>query len=166
MRDPTSNHRPQRPATTSLPRLIAELMDDLPGLISDRVHLFTLELRRASRSLVMVLALCGAAVLLLATAWLALWLGIAAALYEQGLSPAWSAFGALAVNAALAAIALKRVLRLTPLLRLPATVRHLTRGSEDLRPSAGAATEAEGSAVVSAAATAAATAGSAAGARP
>ena len=101
---------------------------ELPGLVSDRVDLLSLELQRAGRVLAQIVALLVAAAILGVTAWLALWAGIAVGLVELGLHWSLSLLLVLALNAGVAWLAISRLRTLLPLLRLPATRRHLTPG--------------------------------------
>jgi len=101
---------------------------DLPGLVTDRVELFTLELQRAAGALVQIVALLVAAAILGVTAWLALWAGIAVGLVELGLHWSLSLLAVLALNGVVAWLAIGRLRSLLPLLSLPATRRHLTPG--------------------------------------
>jgi hypothetical protein len=113
-------------AFESLPKAIGALFADLPGLLSDRVHLLSLELRRASNALGQMVALGLLAAILFATAWLALWVGLAAAFLAVGLAWPWVVLLVLFVNVSAAVWALLRVKALAPLLALPATLRRLT----------------------------------------
>ncbi len=112
--------------TLSLLQALHALLSELPGLVSDRVNLFALELSRATQALahIVVLALC--ALVLGTTAWLALCGGLALAALHAGVH--WGVVVALVVvvNAALAYGAIRRALALTSLLHLTATLRHLT----------------------------------------
>ena len=101
---------------------------ELPGLLSDRVDLLSLELKRAGRVLAQIVALLVAAAILGVTAWLTLWAGIAVGLVELGLHWSLSLLVVLALNAGVAWLAISRLRTLLPLLRLPATRRHLTPG--------------------------------------
>jgi len=120
--------RPVPPAGQP-PGLLAALRDllaELPGLVSDRVHLLSLELKRASRALAQMLALVVAAAVLSVTAWFALWAALAAAAIEAGMPWGWVAVIVLAVNLGAAALAIRLALKQARLLTLPATVRRLT----------------------------------------
>jgi hypothetical protein len=110
----------------SLPRAVAALIADLPGLLSDRVHLLALELRRASGALGQMVGLALLAAILFATAWLTLWAGLVAGFVSLGLFWPWAVLIVLVVNLAAAVWALMRVKALAPLLALPATLRRLT----------------------------------------
>jgi uncharacterized membrane protein YqjE len=110
----------------SLPRAVGALFADLPGLLTDRVHLLSLELRRASNALGQMVALGLLAAILLATAWITLWVGLATAFLAVGLAWPWAVLLVLFVNLAAAVWALMRVKALAPLLALPATLRRLT----------------------------------------
>ena len=110
----------------SLPKAIGALFADLPGLLSDRVHLLSLELRRASNALGQMVALGLLAAILFATAWITLWVGLAEAFLAVGLKWPWVVLLVMFVNLSAAIWALLRVKALAPLLALPATLRRLT----------------------------------------
>jgi type VI protein secretion system component VasK len=110
----------------SLPQAVGALFADLPGLLTDRVHLLALELRRASGALGQMVALGLLAAILFATAWIALWAGVAATVLAIGVAWPWAVLLVLFVNLAAAVWALLRVKALAPLLALPATLRRLT----------------------------------------
>jgi len=110
----------------SLPKAISALFADLPGLLTDRVHLLSLELQRACAALGQMVALGLLAAILFATAWITLWVGLAAAFLAVGLAWPWIVLLVLFVNLAAAAWALMRVKALAPLLALPATLRRLS----------------------------------------
>ena len=110
----------------SLPKAVGALFADLPGLLTDRVHLLSLELRRASNALGQMVALGLLAAILFATAWIALWVGLAAAFVAVGLAWPWIVLLVLFVNLSAAAWAVMRVKALAPLLASPATLRRLT----------------------------------------
>jgi hypothetical protein len=128
----------------SLPKAVGALFADLPGLLTDRVHLLSLELRRASNALGQMVALGLLAAILFATAWITLWAGLAAAFLAVGLAWPWIVLLVLFINLAAAIWALMRVKALAPLLALPATLRRLTdsdalpRGLDNERESDGA----------------------------
>jgi len=105
---------------------LQSVLQELPGLVSDRVELFSLELVRAGRALAQILMLVVAAAVLAVTGWLALWAGITVALLEAGLHWAAALAVVLVLNLLAALLALRRVRGLMPLLRLPGTRRHLT----------------------------------------
>ncbi len=110
----------------SLPKAVGALFADLPGLLTDRVHLLSLELRRASNALGQMVALGLLAAILFATAWITLWVGLAAAFLAVGLAWPWIVLLVLVINLSAAIWALLRVKALAPLLALPATLRRLT----------------------------------------
>jgi len=110
----------------SLPKAVGALFADLPGLLSDRVHLLSLELRRASNALGQMVALGLLAAILFATAWITLWVGLAAAFLAMGLAWPWIVLLVLFINLAAGSWAVMRVKALAPLLALPATLRRLT----------------------------------------
>jgi len=114
----------------SLPKAVTALFTDLPGLLTDRVHLLALELRRASGALGQMVALGLLAAILFATAWTTLWVGFAAGCLALGLAWPWIVLLVLFVNLAAAFWAVLRVKALAPLLALPATLRRLTDSDE------------------------------------
>lgn len=110
----------------SLLQALRALLADLPGVVTDRVHLLALELRRASGALGQMVVLGLFASILVATAWLAFWVGVGGAVIAAGLAWPWAVLLILLVNLGGAAWALVRVKALAPLLALPATLRRLT----------------------------------------
>jgi len=121
-----SPHEAPPDEALSLPKAVGALFADLPGLLSDRVHLLSLELRRASNALGQMVALGLLAAILFATAWITLWVGLAAALLAVGLAWPWIVLLVLIINLAAGIWAVMRVKALAPLLALPATLRRLT----------------------------------------
>ncbi|HET7863490.1 MAG TPA: phage holin family protein [Burkholderiaceae bacterium] len=99
---------------------------ELPGLVSDRVQLLSLELRRAGQALARIVGLLVAAAILAATAWLALWGAVAGGLSALGMHWGLALLAVLLINLAGAALAVARMRELAGRLRLPATLRHLT----------------------------------------
>lgn len=114
-------------ASASLPQMVLALLRELPGLVSDRVELLSLELKRAGRALAQIVALVVAAAILGVTLWLVSWGALIALLIVEW---GWHWLPALmlvaAVNAGAVWFALQRVRTLAALLTLPATQRHLT----------------------------------------
>jgi len=110
----------------SLPKAIGALLADLPGILTDRVRLLSLELRRATNALGQMVALGLLAAILVATAWLAFWVGLAAAFLALGIAWPWIVLLVLFINLSAALWCVMRVKRLVPLLALPATLRRLT----------------------------------------
>lgn len=119
---PGSSATPQPSWLASLQGLLHEL----PGLISDRIELLSLELQRAGQVLAQIVALIVAAAILAVTAWLALWGGVMVALIDAGLHWAAASLIVLVINLGACWWAVARVRALAPLLKLPATRRHLT----------------------------------------
>src|ERR1700743_1572345 len=107
-------------------RAIVALFPDLPGLLTDRVRLLSLELQRASNALGQMVALGLLAAILFATAWITLWIGLAEAFLAVGLKWPWIVLLVLFVNLSAAIWAVLRVKALAPLLALPATLRRLS----------------------------------------
>ena len=132
--NPPPDDDASRPAREGWLAGVQSVLRELPGLVSDRVELLSLELQRAGRALAQIVVLVVAAALLGVTAWLALWAGVTIALLQAGLHWALALLAVLALNLVAAALALLRVKRLARLLQLPATRRHLT-----LSPAASAA---------------------------
>lgn len=110
----------------SLLQTLQGLWRELPGLVSDRVDLLALELQRAGRALMQIVALVVVAAILAVTAWLALWSAAVGLLMMLGLHWSLALLIVLAVNLGAAWWAVARVRSLVPDLRLPATRRHLT----------------------------------------
>lgn len=109
----------------SVTQLLSGLLQQLPGLVSDRVHLLSLELRRAGIALSRMLLLGAAALVLAGTAWLALWVGLTAALLAAGLAWGWAFLIVLGLNGVAAALAFSKACTWAQQLGLPATLRHL-----------------------------------------
>lgn len=110
----------------SLPKAIGALFADLPGILTDRVRLLSLELQRASNALGQMVALGILAAIVFSTAWIALWVGLAAAFLAVGLAWPWIVLLVLFINLSAGIWAVMRVKALAPLLALPATLRRLT----------------------------------------
>lgn len=117
---------PRGMKSASFLQLVLDLLQELPGLISDRVHLLTLELQRARQALGQMIALAVAAALLALTAWFVFWIGLTAAAVEAGLAWGWMLLLVLALNVGGAWAAVTRIRRLAGLLAFPATTRRLT----------------------------------------
>jgi hypothetical protein len=113
-------------AGASLLDSLQALLHELPGLISDRVELFALELARAGRALGRIVAWLVAIAIVGVTAWLALWAGVVVGLIQLGLHWALALLVVLAINLVAVIVGLKEVRRLATRLSLPATRRHLT----------------------------------------
>jgi len=110
----------------SLPKAIGALLADLPGILTDRVRLLSLELQRATNTLGQMVALGLLAAIVAGTAWLAFWVGLAAAFLALGVAWPWIVLLVLFINLSAAAWCVMRVKRLAPLLALPATLRRLS----------------------------------------
>jgi uncharacterized membrane protein YqjE len=123
----------------SLIETLQALLHELPGLVSDRVELFTLELERAGAALARIVAWVVAIAIVGVTAWLTLWAGLVVALVvDLGLHWAIALLPVLAINLIAVAVGLKQVRQLATRLALPATRRHLTM-SRPARTAASAA---------------------------
>lgn len=113
-------------ATASISQLLMSLLKDLPGLISDRVHLLALELRRARQSFVQMALMVVVAAILAATAWVAFWAFLAVIVVAIGV-PWYAVFGIIVlINCLGGWMAIRHAQTLVEDLTLPATVRHLT----------------------------------------
>jgi len=106
--------------------MLKSVWRDLPGLFNDRVELLSLELQRAGLALVQIVMLLVIVAILGVTVWLVLWGAIIVALVAMGLHLSLALLVALVLNALAAALALSRVRSLLPMLKFPATRRHLT----------------------------------------
>lgn len=115
---------PQDPAAPLLEQL-QSLWRELPGLVSDRVELLSLELQRAVQALAQIVALMVAVAILGVTAWLVLWAGAIRLLVAKGMPWEAALLLAIVINGLAIVAALQRVRSLLPKLRLPATRRHL-----------------------------------------
>jgi uncharacterized membrane protein YqjE len=113
----------------SLIDMVRGVLHDLPGLVGDRVELFSLELHRAGIALVKVLAMTVVATILGVTAWLAVWSILVGLLMAAGWH--WALANGLValINIAAAAWAVQRARRLMKHLSLPATRQHLMLGT-------------------------------------
>jgi len=109
----------------SLLQHLKALASELPGLVSDRVELLTLELQRAAQSLVQIVMLTVAIAILGVTVWFALWAALISLLLHGGLPPLAALLLTVAINTLVIAVAVARVRKLLPRLQLPATRRHL-----------------------------------------
>jgi hypothetical protein len=113
----------RRPA--SLGSLFGGLLSELPGLVSDRVELLSLELQRAGLALLHITCLGIALTVLGMAGWLILWGLITMGLVAAGLPWALALGVALLVHVAMGWWAVNRIRRLLPTLGLPATRRQL-----------------------------------------
>jgi uncharacterized membrane protein YqjE len=109
----------------SLGALFGGLLGELPGLVSDRVELLSLELQRAGLSLLHIACLGVALTVLGLAGWLIVWALVLIGLVAAGLSWAVALGVALLVHGALGGWAVNRIRRLLPTLGLPATRRQL-----------------------------------------
>jgi hypothetical protein len=121
---------PAAAASTSSPSslldLVQSLLHELPGLISDRVELLSLELGRAGAALAKIVVLTVAVAILGITAWAALWAGVVMGLLALDWHWALALGVVIVANAGALVWAALQVRRLAGLLKLPATRRHLT----------------------------------------
>lgn len=99
---------------------------ELPGLVSDRVVLLSLELRRAGQALGRIVMLIVATAILGVTAWVALWGCVVGGLAALGLHWTLALLAVLLLNLAGFALTVSRMRALAASLQLPATLRHLT----------------------------------------
>ncbi|WP_439520209.1 phage holin family protein [Hydrogenophaga sp.] len=110
----------------SLGALLGGLFSELPGLVSDRVELLSLELQRAGLALLHIACLGLALTVLGMAGWLLVWALVLVGLVAAGLSWAVALAVALLVHVLLGWWAVNRIRRLLPTLGLPATRRQLT----------------------------------------
>ena len=120
----------------SLTESLQALLHELPGLVSDRVELFALELARAGSALARIVAWVVAIAILGVTAWLALWAGLVIALVGLGVHWALALLPVLLINLAAVLLAVSQIRQLATRLSLPATRRHLTSSSRPVPPEA------------------------------
>ncbi|WP_374672869.1 phage holin family protein [Ideonella sp.] len=121
----------------SLTRTLQALLHELPGLVSDRVELFALELGRAASALARLVAWVVAIAILGVTAWLALWSGVVVGLVQAGWHWSLALLAVMVANLAAVAFAVTQVRGLAGRVSLPATRRHLTlarRSDPDSEP--------------------------------
>jgi hypothetical protein len=116
----------ERAAAVSLLDLVQQLLRELPGLVSDRVELLSLELSRAGAALGRIAALTVAVAIFGITAWAALWTGVVMGLLALDWHWALALGVVILANAGAIVWAALQMRRLAGLLKLPATRRHLT----------------------------------------
>lgn len=116
---------PPSPPAPPLLQTLQSLWRELPGLVSDRIELLSLELRRAGLAVMQIVALVIAIGILGVTAWLVLWAAIVLLLTNAGLPLPVAMLAVMAVNIGAAWWAVAQVRRLVGRLTLPATRRHL-----------------------------------------
>jgi hypothetical protein len=105
------------------------LLADLPGLLSDRVHLLALELLQARVALGQLVLLLMATSVVLGTAWVLLCVGLMLLALQAGWPLVLAVGLPVALNLGLGAWAVWHARSLLPLLTLPATIRRLTSWS-------------------------------------
>ena len=109
-----------QPEPVPLLQQLKELWQELPGLVSDRVELLSLELQRATQSLIEIVALLVGVAVLGVTVWLLLWAALIGLMVTAGLALHWALLVAIVVNTVVIVLALQRVRGLLPALRLSA----------------------------------------------
>jgi len=124
--EPAGASAPPGPLLDTLFDTLQAVWSDLPGLVSDRVQLLELELRRAGQALARIVMLIVASAILGVTAWVALWGSVVGALAALGLHWAVALGAVFLVNLAGAVLVVARMRALATWLQLPATLRHLT----------------------------------------
>jgi hypothetical protein len=120
----------ESPPPATLVDALMGVLAELPGLLSDRVQLLSLELRRAGLALARIVLLLVATAILGVTAWVALWGAVVGGLSALGMHWALALLAVLLINLAAAALAVARMRALAGRLGLPATLRHLTLRTE------------------------------------
>lgn len=123
--DPNSENREGVAAREPLLEVFKGIWRELPGLISDRVELLSVELQRAGLALAHIVVLCMALSVLGVTMWVMLWCLIVAGLVLLGVHWMVALLVALGIQLVLVVWAVHRLKSLLPLLRLPATRRRL-----------------------------------------
>ncbi|UXH80535.1 hypothetical protein [Roseateles amylovorans] len=99
------------------------LTGSLRGMVQGRLLLLSLELQRAQQGLMSLVVLLVVAAIAGATAWLALWAGLAALAVQLGLSWPWACAAVLGANLLLLLWMVAAMKSLMPLLSLPASRR-------------------------------------------
>lgn len=125
-RDAGERGAPSADAPRTMSQEFKALWRELPGLVTDRVELLSLELQRAGAALVQAAMLVVAATVLGVTVWLLAWAAAISAMVDAGLSMALALALVLVVNAAAAWWAIARARSLLARVPLVATFRHLT----------------------------------------
>lgn len=123
--NPNSSSTERGAPRPSLSALFGGLLSELPGLVSDRVELLSLELQRAGLALLHITCLGLVLTVLGMAGWLIVWALVMIGLVAAGLSWAMALGVALLVHALLGWWAVNRIRRLLPSLGLPATRRQL-----------------------------------------
>ena len=113
---------------------LSSLIESLPRLVGDRVHLLVLEMQRAGQAVGWLAAMAIAALLMVVTAWFGVWGGVVLALRHYDMSWPWVVTIVVVLNLAGAAVAGLRALSLVKLLGMPATLRRLTFASPPVVP--------------------------------
>lgn len=124
---------PPPPAESPL-QAVSALLAELPGLVTDRIELFKLEVGAAGAALVRIALMVVAAALVGATTWLALWAALAGALMWLGLHWALALLAVAAANAVAAVLALRHARAQLQALQMRATRRHLFSLSPSTSP--------------------------------
>lgn len=137
------------PGLAQPPRGVAALVDtvqglfqELPGVVSDRVQLLSLEVRQASGAIAMVVVMAVIALIGGATAWLAFWVAVGLAIASFGLHWGWAVGAVFALNLLIVVIALLMAKSRASGIGLPATMRHLATTRESLQHPESVAAEA------------------------
>jgi uncharacterized membrane protein YqjE len=121
----TSSSPPGEDRRPSFGALIGGLLSELPGLVSDRVELLSLELQRAGLALLHMAVLGMALTVLGMAGWLLVWALLIHGMVAAGLTWAMALGVALLAHVLLGWWAVNRIRRLIPTLGLPATRRQL-----------------------------------------
>lgn len=127
--DDTSGSGPADPPIADAPlspwAALVALVADVRDSIRGRVHLFSLELKRAGVALGQIVALGLLAAFMAHAAWFAFVIGLGWTAIALG-APWWTVMIAVvALHLGIAAWAVLRLMKLTRLVGMPATMRHL-----------------------------------------
>lgn len=124
-----ARRRPLPPAPPPIGHVLRDLLQDLPGLIGDRIHLLALELKRARRALVGMLVMFLLAAILALTAWISTCVLVVAAAMRYGLPWDSACLIVLAINVVGVWLAVRHAGKLAGYLALPASMRQLSGAS-------------------------------------
>lgn len=120
---PGSADRPTGPPDLGWLGNLKGLTGSLRGMVQGRLLLLSLELQRAQQGLMSLIVLLVVAAIAGATAWIALWAGLAALAVQFGLTWPWACAAVLGANLLLLLWMVAAMKSLMPLLSLPASRR-------------------------------------------
>ncbi|MEO8409982.1 MAG: phage holin family protein [Propionivibrio sp.] len=134
--------RPRAQPSDSRPSivgLLGDLLRELPGVLSDRVHLLALELKRARQALIGLAAMFAVTAILALTAWFALWVLLVALAMRFDVPWDIACIFVLLINLIGAWLAVRHARKLAGYMALPATMRQLSSAPARAAEAAGRA---------------------------